>query len=51
MQQCYHEECDDISHVTPEMVTVLRQSADSLVEVATNMTNEECQMKKTGKVM
>ena len=51
MQQCYHENCDDISHVTSEMMTFLGQTADSLVEVATNMTNEKCQMKKTGKVM
>ena len=50
MQQCYHEDCDDIGHVTPEMVEFLGQTADSLVEVATNMTNEKCQMKKTGKV-
>ena len=51
MQQCYHEECDDISHVTSEMMTFLGQTADSLVEVATNMTSEKCQMKRTGKVM
>ena len=51
MQQCYHENCDDISHVTSEMMTFLGQTAESLVEVATNMTNEKCQMKKTGKVM
>ena len=50
MQQCYHEDCDDISHVTQEMVEFLGQTADSLVEVATNMTNEKCQLKKTGEV-
>ncbi|XP_078366709.1 uncharacterized protein LOC144650824 isoform X1 [Oculina patagonica] len=47
MQQCYHQQCDDIRHVTPEMMTFLGRTADSLVEVATNMTNEKCQMKKT----
>ena len=50
MQQCYHEDCDDISHVTQEMVEFLGQTAGSLVEVATNMTNEKCQLKKTGEV-
>ncbi|XP_020612514.1 uncharacterized protein LOC110050879 isoform X2 [Orbicella faveolata] len=47
MQQCYHENCDDISHVTPVMVEFLGQTADGLVEVATNMTSEKCQTKKT----
>ena len=51
MQQCYHKDCDDISHVTLEMVKFLGRTSDSLVKVATNMTNEKCQMKKTGKVM
>ena len=50
MQQCYHEDCDDINHVTPMMMTFLGRTADSLVEVATNMTNEKCQMKKTGEL-
>jgi len=47
MQQCYHENCDDISRVTPVMVEFLGQTADGLVEVATNMTSEKCQTKKT----
>lgn len=51
MQQCYHDNCDDISHVTPEMMTFLGRTADSLLEVATHMTNEKCQMKKTGMVL
>ena len=51
MQQCYHEECDNISHVTSEMMSFLGQTADSLVEVATNMTKEKCQMKRTDKVI
>ena len=51
MQQCYYEACDDISQVTLQMVKFLGQTADSVVEVATNMTNEKCQMKKTGKVI
>ena len=50
MQQCYHEDCDDINHVTPMMMTFLGRTADSLVELATNMTNEKCQMKKTGEL-
>jgi len=51
MQQCYHGDCDNISHVIPQMMEFLGQTADSLVEVVTNMTIEKCQMKKTGKVM
>ena len=51
MQQCLHEACDDINHVTSEMMTFLGQTADSVVEVATNMTNEKCQMKISGKVI
>ena len=51
MQQCYHGDCDNISHVIPEMMEFLGQTADRLVEVVTNMTNEKCQMKKSGKVV
>ena len=51
MRQCLHKDCDDINHVTSEMMTFLGQTADSLVEVATNMTNEKCQMKRSGKVI
>ena len=42
MQQCYHHHCDDISHVTPKMMKFLGRTADSLVGVARNMTNEKC---------
>ena len=51
MQQCYHKDCDNINHVTPEMVTFMGRTTDSVVEVVTNMTNEKCQMKKTGKIL
>ena len=51
MQQCYHKDCDDISHVTPEMMTFMGRTTDSVVQVATNMTNEKCQMKKTGRIL
>ena len=50
MQQCYHRECDDISHVTPEMMTFLGRTTDSVVEVASNMTNDKCEMKQAGRV-
>ncbi|KAJ7381127.1 hypothetical protein OS493_004725 [Desmophyllum pertusum] len=40
MKQCY------ISHVTPEMMTFLGRTTDSVVEVASNMTNEKCEMKQ-----
>ncbi|KAJ7381125.1 hypothetical protein OS493_004723 [Desmophyllum pertusum] len=46
MKQCYHRECDDISHVTPEMMTFLGRTTDSVVEVVSNMTNEKCEMKQ-----
>ena len=48
MRECYHESCDDISHVTSDMITFLARTTDSVVKVATNMTNEKCQMKKVG---
>ncbi|KAJ7381129.1 Bone morphogenetic protein 1 [Desmophyllum pertusum] len=42
----YHRDCDDISHVTPEMMTFLGRITDSVVEVASNMTNEKCEVKQ-----
>ena len=48
MKQCYHQSCDDMSRVTPDMITFLARTTDSIVKVATNMTNEKCEMKKTG---
>ena len=51
MRQCYHESCDDINHVTSDMFTFLARTTDSIVKVATNMTNEKCQMKKVGMVI
>ena len=42
MQQCYHEDCDDVSHVTSKRLEFLGQTAQSLVEVASNMTKEKC---------
>ena len=47
MAQCYHEDCDDMSHVATKRLEFLGHTADSLVEVASSMTNENCQ----GKVM
>ena len=48
MRQCYHQSCDDMSQVTPDMITFLARTTDSVVKVASNMTNEKCEMKKTG---
>ena len=48
MQKCYHQRCDDTSRVTPEMLTFLSRTTDSLVEVASEMVNERCQMKEKG---
>ena len=50
MRQCYHQSCDNICHVTWDMITFLARTTDSIVKVATNMTNEKCQMKKIGMV-
>ena len=50
MVQCYHKDCDDMSQVTQEMVMFLGRTSASMVELATSMTNEACQMKKTGRV-
>ena len=51
MRQCYHQSCDDINHVTSDMITFLARTTDSIVKVAINMTNEKCQMKKVGMVI
>ena len=51
MKQCYHKSCDDMSHVTPDMMTFLARTTDSIVKVASNMTNEKCQVKKAGTVI
>ena len=51
MRQCYHQSCDDINHVTSDMITFLARTTDSIVKVATKMTNEKCQMKKVGMVI
>ena len=42
MQQCYHEDCDDMSHVTSKRLEFLLKTAQSLVEVASSTTNEKC---------
>ena len=51
MKQCYHRSCDDINHVTADMMTFLARTTESLVKVASKMTNETCEMKETGKVI
>ena len=51
MRQCYHESCDDINHVTSDMITFLARTTDSIVKVPINMTKEKCQMKKVGMVI
>lgn len=50
MKQCYHQSCDDINHVTPGMMTFLARTTESVVAVASNITNEKCEMKQAGKV-
>ena len=39
-----------MSQVTQEMVMFLGRTSASMVELATSMTNEACQKKKTGRV-
>ena len=48
MEQCYHQSCDDFSHVTPDMITFLEKTTDSIAKAVSRMTNETCEMKKTG---
>ena len=39
-----------MSQVTPEMMTFLGRTSANMAELGTSMTNETCQMKKTGRV-
>ena len=50
MVQCYHKDCDDMSQVTTEMLMFLGRTSAKMVELATSMTNEACQMKKAGRI-
>ena len=50
MVQCYQKDCDDMSQVTPEMMKFLGRTSANMAELATSLTNEACQMKKTGTV-
>lgn len=51
MKQCYHQSCDDINHVTPDMIAFLARTTESLVAVASDMTNEKCETKQAGMVL
>ena len=51
MKQCYHQSCDDINHVTPDMIAFLARTTESLVAVASKMTNEKCETKQAGMVL
>ena len=51
MKQCYHQSCDDINHVTPDMKAFLARTTESLVAVASKMTNEKCEIKQAGMVL
>ena len=51
MKQCYHQSCDDINRVTPDMIAFLARTTESLVAVASNMTNEKCETKQAGMVL
>ena len=51
MKQCYHQSCDDINHVTPDMKAFLARTTESLVAVASKMTNEKCETKQAGMVL
>ena len=51
MKQCYRQSCDDINHVTPDMITFLARTTESVVAVASNMTKEKCETKQAGKCL
>ncbi|XP_022789200.1 uncharacterized protein LOC111328920 isoform X2 [Stylophora pistillata] len=46
MTKCYHNNCDNTNHVTPEMMMFLARTTDSVAKLVSNMTNEKCEMKR-----
>ncbi|KAK3727500.1 hypothetical protein QZH41_018366, partial [Actinostola sp. cb2023] len=42
MKTCYHEMCDDMDHVTPDMITFMGKTADALVGAVHKMTERDC---------
>ena len=48
MKQCYHQSCDDISQVTPDMIAFLARTTESILNVASNLTNQKCEIKQAG---
>ncbi|KAK3751787.1 hypothetical protein QZH41_013256, partial [Actinostola sp. cb2023] len=42
MKTCYHEMCDDMDHVTPDMITFIGKTADALVGAVQAMTGRDC---------
>ena len=48
MKQCYHQSCDDISQVTPDMIAFLARTTESILNVASNLTSQKCEIKQAG---
>jgi hypothetical protein len=46
MIDCYHEECDNMDRVTPEMITFMGKTADASVGAAQSLTERVCPEKK-----
>ncbi|KAK3727499.1 hypothetical protein QZH41_018365 [Actinostola sp. cb2023] len=42
MKTCLHKMCDDMDHVTPDMITFMGKTADALVGAAHKMTGRDC---------
>ena len=52
MVSCYHENCDSVDRVTPEMLLFLQKTTDSILAVANDVTKLSCSpIKREGGTM
>jgi hypothetical protein len=42
MRNCYHQQCDNMDRVTPEMITFMGKTAGALVRAAQSLTERAC---------
>ncbi|XP_031548651.1 dorsal-ventral patterning tolloid-like protein 1 [Actinia tenebrosa] len=42
MKTCYHQQCDNMDRVKPEMITFMGRTADALVAAAQSLTEQVC---------
>ncbi|XP_022789247.1 uncharacterized protein LOC111328956 isoform X2 [Stylophora pistillata] len=42
MTSCYHQNCDSLSHVTPEMLQFLQKTTDTILAMANDVTKLSC---------